>query len=669
MLRCVVALVLLSGCSREAAFPRAPVILISVDTLRSDRLPAYGYRGVATPNIDALRGDAVLYLRAYSHCPMTLPSHASMLTGLLPTEHGVRNNLGDRLDGSKFPTLARRLRDHGYRTGAAVSSYVLRSETGIDHGFDFYEDSVAVTVGGATSEHQRSGFETLRHAESWIRRNSTEPFFFFFHIYEPHAPYTPPEPFKSRYADAYDGEVAASDEIVGRLIKTLKAAGLYDQAVIIFTSDHGEALWEHGEDQHGILLYREVLQVPLLIKAPRSQHGGSTLGDPFALRQLHETILRLTGISAAKKRASSQIYSETVYPRIHLGWSDLRSLIDGRYHYIESSSPELYDLDRDPGETTNLVATERRVAAAMRDSLQSFPAPAISAGRIDPEEARKLAALGYIGTARARSGPLPNPREQIGSLKAIKDAFQLAAEHRNDAAIDAMRSLLETNPRLLEVSTRLGEVLAESGRYDEAIAVFKSAMKQSERFSPETALALAGTYLAAGRGRDAAAHAELASRTSPVEAHTILARAAIEEGRFAEAAEHVRFVPNDPLLVVDLQRAQGNLEGALQTLASVNREMYGVEHRRGDILARLDRPAEAVVAYEREIARFPYHLQSYANLALIHRIEGRDGEAARVLERMAATNPHRGAYLLAAKTLDAVGDRTGAARWRARAAP
>ncbi|HMC23166.1 MAG TPA: sulfatase-like hydrolase/transferase, partial [Thermoanaerobaculia bacterium] len=166
------------GCSKHETVPAAPVILISVDTLRSDHLPVYGYHGVETPHLDALRRDSILFQRAYSHCPMTLPSHISILTGLLPTEHGVRNNIGYRFDGAKFPTLQKTLRARGYRTGAAVSSYVLRSETGISNGFDFYDDSIPVAAAGAVSEHQRSGFETLKVAKAWIGNNAAQPFFF-----------------------------------------------------------------------------------------------------------------------------------------------------------------------------------------------------------------------------------------------------------------------------------------------------------------------------------------------------------------------------------------------------------------------------------------------------------------------------------------------------------
>jgi len=425
--RIAAASLLLIACRRTPVqtFRRAPVVLISVDTLRSDHLPAYGYRGVKTPNIDALRRDSILFQRAYSHCPMTLPSHVSILTGLLPTEHGVRNNIGYRFDGGKFRTLAGVLRSNGYRTGAAVSSYVLRSETGVSQGFDTYDDSIPVAAAGAVSEHQRSGYETLKFTLPWIEHNAQQPLFFFFHIYEPHAPYNP----------SYDGEIAKSDDIVGRLLSRLKSLGIYDRAVIVFLSDHGEGLWEHGEDQHGILLYREALQVPLIIKLPHSARHGSVIERPVPLVDLFPTILQLVGIEKSARSlladaSPKSIYSETLYPRIHLGWSELRSLIDERSHYIDGPRPELYDLRSDPGEVRDLVAAERRTAAAMRQQLQAFPSTIAALQNVDPEEAAKLAALGYIGTPKNRGGPLPNPRDEISHLADIKAAFHLADERR-----------------------------------------------------------------------------------------------------------------------------------------------------------------------------------------------------------------------------------------------
>ncbi|HVG10790.1 MAG TPA: sulfatase-like hydrolase/transferase [Thermoanaerobaculia bacterium] len=713
----IAAALLATACGRDDASPGrdsspgrfagAPVILISVDTLRADHLPAYGYRQVETPNIDGLRRDSVLFERVYSHCPMTLPSHASMFTGSLPTENGVRNNIGYRFEGEKFRTLAEELRERGYAAGAAVSSYVLRSDTGIDDGFEFYEDSIAVATAGAMSEHQRPGMETLKHAQAWILGHREQPFFFFLHLYEPHAPYDPPEPFKSRYPSAYDGEIAAADAIVGELVRSLKNGGLYDSAIIIFTSDHGEGLWDHGEDQHGILLYREALWVPLLVKLPGS-HQADSISRPTPLSHLFGTVLRLVGIDLPSRPASwfdaetdaeveaRPIYSETLYPRIHLGWSELRSLIDGRYHYIEGPSPELYDLERDPGEARNLITIERRAASRLRREMQAYPATAGTIGEIDPEDARNLAALGYVGTPRERGpGPLPNPRDEVKNLARIKAAFRFADERRLDEAITALRSLLQENPKLLDVWSKLGEVLVESGRYDEAIEAYRSAIAHAERFSPDLALALGFAHLKNGHIGDTAAaadHARLALKTHPREANELLARVALEEGRFAVAEEHVRSAlergdrqPATLLLLADVERAAGKLERALQRVQEAEQRaaelgigqqgqqgrqgrLQGADYLRGDLLARLDRPEEAAAAYRREIAAFPQHLQAYANLAVILMIQDRSAEANELLEQMARSNPHRGAFLLAAKTLDVFEDRQGAARWRQRAA-
>jgi Sulfatase len=278
------------------AFPDAPVVLVSIDTLRADHLPAYGYSRVETPHLDRFRKDAVLFASAWSPSPMTLPSHVSMLTGLLPPEHGVRNNVGYVFDGKAHASLPRLLEERGYATGAAVSSYVLRRETGLGALFGFYEDSLEAPRGQGVAEMQRPGGVTARRAAPWLDERGTRPFFFLFHIYEPHVPYDPPEPFRSRFAHPYDGEIAAADAIVGELLDRLRARGLYDRSIVIVTSDHGEGLGDHGEDQHSILLYVEAVRVPLLVKLPRSLLAGRTVETPAGLVDIAPTVLDLLGI-------------------------------------------------------------------------------------------------------------------------------------------------------------------------------------------------------------------------------------------------------------------------------------------------------------------------------------------------------------------------------------
>ena len=658
----LIPFLLLFACSRETAqttsFKNAPVILISVDTLRSDHLPAYGYDKVQTPNIDALRRDGILFQRAYSHCPMTLPSHASILTGLLPAEHGVRNNIGYKFDGEKFRTLAKALQSNGYQTGAAVSSYVMRSDTGIDSGFSYYDDSIPIATAGAASEHQRPGTETLKYAKPWIAQHAQSPFFFFFHIYEPHAPYNP----------TYDLEIAKSDEIVGNLIAHLKALGVYDRALIVFLSDHGEGLWQHGEDQHGVLLYRESLQVPLILKLPQSKRAGETVAKPVQLIDVFPTVLSLLGIEDSKRSLFGEpraIYSETLYPRIHLGWSDLRSLVDDRFHYIDGPRPELYDIAADPGETNDLVAMERRSSASLREKLKAFPTGDTELGAISDEDAKKLAALGYVGSPQQRSGPLPNPKDVIGDLAPIKDAFRLADSRHFDEAVIAFRALLDRNPNLGDAWSKLGEVLVDAGRYDEAIATYKTAIVRSEHFSPNLALSLGNAYMRSGHPDLAIKHAELAMNLHPREAHELMARAHMSAKRYREAADMARMAieegdrqPTTILLFAEVQRAAGDLNGALATIADAERRgndlevphVYGLDYLRGDVLARLDRPSEAIAAYERELKFSPQHLQTWANLAIVYWIEGRRADSERVLNEMVKKNPQSGARLLAKKT-------------------
>src|SRR6476659_6143807 len=226
------------------------IILVSIDTLRSDHLPAYGYKGVETPAIERLRGDGIVFEDAWSQCPLTLPSHVSIFTGVNPPIHGVRNNIGYRLDAKAHPTLARLLKDKGYATGGSVSAWVLRGSTGIGDSFDFYDDAIEPPPGSkAASQAQRPGSDTISRAVAWAEKVRGRPFFLFVHLYEPHSPYEPPEPWRSRFKEPYDGEIAVADAAVGTLLGKLDDWGIYERAAVILLSDHGEGLMDHGEQE------------------------------------------------------------------------------------------------------------------------------------------------------------------------------------------------------------------------------------------------------------------------------------------------------------------------------------------------------------------------------------------------------------------------------------
>ena len=355
----------------------------------------------------------------------------------------MRTNLGYHFDGSAHPTLARTLRKHGYATGAAVSSYVLRGATGIDDSWDLFDDAVGGDVAWTrdVSLLKRPGGETARRALAWVEGVKAKPFFLFVHLFEPHLPYEPPEPFRTRYGATYDAEIAAADAVVGELVGGLKRQGLYDRAIVLLVSDHGEGLGDHGEEEHGILLYREVLHVPLLMKLPGSREAGSRLEAPVALTDIVPTVASLLKLEGPPRKGASLlergrgkagsagIYSETYYPRIHFGWSSLRSLVDERRHYIDGPKPELYDIARDPGEKTDAALADAGVAQAMKRALQGYPSDFVSPGRVDPELAERLKALGYVSESvptRDDEG-LPNPRDRVHVHEKLKHANRLVS--------------------------------------------------------------------------------------------------------------------------------------------------------------------------------------------------------------------------------------------------
>ena len=691
-------LVMLGTCRGDSSppvFPRASVVLISIDTLRADRLPAYGYRGVRTPNLDRFRRDAILYQNAYSPCPMTLPSHLTMLTGLLPQEHGVRNNLGFVFKGETHASLPLLLKDQGYATGAAVSSYVLRAETGLARVFDYYEDSIDPRPGAPFVDYQRPGAKTAAFAREWIARRKTDPFFFFFHIYEPHVPYEPPEPFKSLYPSPYDGEVATADAITGDFLADLKMLGLYDRAIIVLTSDHGEGLGDHGEDQHSILLYLEALHVPLILKLPGGARGGERVDAPAQLSDILPTVTDLLGLKTPGGLGGLSllrlpgprprfIYAETLYPRIQLGWSDLRSLIDGRYQYIHGPRPELYDIVSDPGEKNDRIATESARAALLAKELERFPT-------VDPQEvvrpdagaAEGLAALGYLGGVRERAaGTLPNPRDNLKFVQAMREGWRLASEHRLPEAVEVLTAMVKANPAMVEVWIKLGDVYADAGRDDESEAAYHQALERTPVFLDDVALSQGYAQLRRGRLLEAEAAARRALPLSPAKARDLLTRVALARNRTDEAEGYARAAAGGPdpqpsslLLLVEVQLKKGDPRGALGTLGQAEARaaelrltaVYGLEFLRGDALARLRRPVEAEAAYRKEITNFPAHAEAYSNLAVLRFLRGDRAAVDGLMERMVGANPSRRSYLLAAATWQAFGDPTRAAAWRNRA--
>jgi tetratricopeptide (TPR) repeat protein len=596
----------ISCATRETARPH--VVVISIDTLRSDRLPAYGYGGTKTPSIDRLAADGIVFENAWSHVPLTLPSHASVMTGLLPPEHGVRDNAGQRLD-PKTPTIATLLRANGYATGGGVSAYVLRQSTGIASGFDSYDDQIAFVEGAPTGNLRRSGRETVRLARDWIESHRASPFFLFVHLFEPHAPYE---------GGSYDAAVAKADEAVGELLDKLRQRKIYDDTLVILLSDHGEGLRDHGEQEHGVLLYREALQVPLIVKLPRSERRGERVPALAQLIDVLPTILDATKTTPpASLRGQSLLgdlgnrtsYAETLYPRIHLGWSELRSIVDWPIHLIDGPKPELYRVAADRREQTNVLDANRRDFTRLRAQLEAMPKAAVTAQRIDAEEARKLAALGYVSGGAAKASDL-NPRDHLADLDALKSVSTKMAGRRFAEAAKEMEALLARNPGWSDLRDQLGVAYESLGDLESAERTYREAIRATPELGPDFALSLARILLARGKLDDAERHARIAEATNPGGAKLILAQVLVARR--------------------DLPAALAMLHGVAAPRA---------DFVRGDILARLNRTAEARTAFEKAIAADPRHVDAYIALALVFRIEGNVAASRATLERMVAAMP------------------------------
>ncbi|MGH9366661.1 MAG: sulfatase-like hydrolase/transferase [Thermoanaerobaculia bacterium] len=685
-----------TGCGRGPrtgeTFPRAPVVLVSIDTLRSDHLPFYGHAGVETPALSSLRKDSILFEKAYAHVPLTLPSHADVLTGRLSSEHGIHDNLGYHLRRD-VPTLAELLKKAGYATAAAVSCYVLKGDSGISRGFDLYDDEVEPPEArAALGRVQRAGTETEGRLETWLGSQTGDaPLFAFLHLYEPHTPYEPPEPFKSRYKDPYDGEIAAADAIVGRFLAFLKEKGLYDRALIVFFSDHGEGLNDHGEAEHGMFLYREALQVPLLVKLPGGRRAGSAVAAPAALSDVFTTVGQAVGLTGFKgpagtvslvelasdpKPSPRRLLAETFFPRIHFGWSELSSLLEGRWHYIEAPRPEIYDLDADPGEKNNRIAEKPDALRALRADLQKKRPAFETPGEIDPEARRKLRSLGYLSAGPSPSDTLDDPKDRIATFEQLRRGLGEFTGGNPAKAHEIFAKLLAENPRMLDVWDMDSRALIALGRPEEGLA----ALKKTVDLAPAVARApylieVANLCLQLGKFDEARRHVEAIRALGDSAADDIEARAALGLGDLAAAETAARGalakgsgkVRVRACLVLgriavrrgDLASARHYADQAQALSAGDKVPQSGLHMLRGDVLARSGQIQEAEREFLEEIRLYPDRLDARISLGTLYASANRRQDARRVIVELVSRQPTPEAFLLGMRTFHATEDREG----------
>ncbi len=639
-----------AGCrGREVGpFANAPVVLVSIDTLRADHLAAYGYRAGRTPRLDTLARDGVVFEDVYSHCPLTLPAHASLFTGLLPPHHGVRDNLGFALDPSRR-TLAARYHAAGVATGGAVSAYVLRRATGIGAGFDWFDDAIPIdTTRRGLGEQQRDGAITVEAVSSWIEARGGQRFFAFLHLYEPHTPYTPPPAYRD-LGHPYDGEIAYADELVGRLVDRLAARGLLDRAIVAVTSDHGEGLGDHGEAEHGLFIYRESVRVPWILRLPGRRGAGTRVNGVVAQADIAPTLLDLSGLEArgmdgVSRRAAlagtpvaaRPVYSETLFLQ----------------RWVESQAGG------------------------------APPAPA--AVPLDVRE--RLQALGYLGSGpgpSAPTGPAADPKDRVAAYEAFRAATALRQEGRDAEAVAALEKVLTNDPGMLDAREVLGECLFRLGRTRDAIAALQAVLdRDPERASAH--LALARLYAIGGNRAEMERHAARAAGAEPGKAFEMLAEATFSARRMDDAEAFARrAVAADPERVIAhyvlglVAASRGKCEEALGDYGRADQARQrqqglvvpGLQARIGECLARLGREADAERAFEAEIAAQSSSVDGRMGLAILYRSQGRDEAAREALAGIVTANPQAGAneYWTVVRSLAGLGDAPAAREWAARA--
>jgi choline-sulfatase len=686
------------GASGLNARPRS-VLLVSVDTLRADHLGSYGYGAAATPVIDGLAARGLRFAQATTTVPLTLPAHTSLMTGTFPTFNGVRDNGGFYVDDS-LTTLAETLKEQGYRTGGFIGAFVLDRRWGIAQGFDTYFDDFDLSkfdMSAGLDAAQRPGKDVVDHALAWLALDREQPFLAWVHLYDPHAPYRPPEPFRSRFPatleGAYDGEIATADEQIGRLLADLKDSGQLESTLVIVVGDHGESLGEHGEQQHGFFIYDAALHIPLIVAGPGVP--AKTVSEQVRIVDVMPTVLDLLAVRPPEGVQGQSLmplargealdllaYSETWYPRYHYGWSELTSVRDGRFKFIAAPRRELYDITADPGETKDLSLENARMADALERALQDVSKRTATRAveqkpqAIDAETEQRLRALGYVASTVTRAAleerPRRDPKDTIRLYGLLKLAAQDSVEGNLDAGIAKVKEVLAVDPDVIEAHTMLGNMHVKAKRFPEAIAAYKRALAvDPEHQGAAWSLALA--YEAAGQEAEAKAGFERVVQLDPRGAKPLyqLAGLAARRQDYVEAArlleQGLTLDADRPAFLTKLAEVRiamnqlDQAEAALAEAVKIKPEQPMAHYNRALVDEARGNAQGAIAEYEMEIKISPKLWQPHFNLAKLLAAGGRRPEAIVQFKAAVDLDPEFGTgYLYLAKALADGGNLAGA---------
>ncbi|MCP4148783.1 MAG: sulfatase-like hydrolase/transferase [bacterium] len=547
------------------------IILFTLDTLRADHLPSYGYPGVETPHMDALSRQGVVFEQCTSSTNLTLPSHSSIMTGTYPTYHGIRVNGSTALSGV-HQTLAELFAGNGYMCGAFIAAFVLDGRWGLKQGFHHYDDKFElkkykhIDLGRV----QRPANEMVDAALEWMDKKKDKPFFSWIHLYDPHTPYSPPEPYYSRYKNRlnglYDGEIAYTDEQIGRCVQWLKDNNLDKNTIIVLLGDHGEGLGSHGEMTHGYYIYDYAVQVPLIMATPFDELKGVRVASQVRTIDVYATLLEMAGISIPAANQGESLlplafnpaeskdrpaYSESMVPDIQYGWSALYSLRTSDYKYIDAPKPELYDLRNDPGETENLWKSRQSIVREFKKDLlhiqktSAVGAPDPESANLDKETMRRLASLGYAGTPvsrrKSKNSSLEDPKDKREIYEAISRASEHFANDDFETAAKELETVMKQEPDIPQAMLILANSYAKLDRRDEAKVYLDRLLKRDPN-NLQALNCLANVLSKMGKKEDVITLCKKAIAVDALnsQAYTLIGETYIDDGNHKEALPYLQ---------------------------------------------------------------------------------------------------------------------------------
>lgn len=570
-----VALLVLGSCKspeRKSATTEVPssnkrrnLVVVTIDTVRPDHLGCYGYTRIKTPNLDKLAATGALFENAVSQAPLTAPSHASMFTGTYPPIHKVRDTGGFILEPENT-TIAEVLEQQGWDTAAFVGASVLKKSFGFAQGFSVYDDQMPQPrAGGMATEYpERRASEVVDRAINWLDSRSEKPFFLWVHLFDAHTPYDPPSPFKEEYKERpYDGEVAYVDQQLGRLLDGIGRKSAPENTLIVVLSDHGESLSDHGEFTHGIFLYDSTLRIALVMAGPNVPKG-IRVKEQARTIDLSPTLFTLLGVKGSEgvqgvslapaftgKMVSDFSYAETLFSKINMGWAELRAIRTNRWKYIRAPKAELYDLQQDPGESSNVIDAHPSEAKELEAKLRSVIGSGtsdekVSTAMIDRHTSEQLRSLGYTGGAHQREYQLTgkgiNPKDRVEVLKLLQLAMSPESRIPRPQRISLLRRALTLDPANPTIYYDLGGEYDKAGHPDEAMALYRAGIKNGI----DTAWLysrLGNLYLRQGNMNEAIGSFERAAQLNPSDSESLsdLATAYLETGRVGDGERVFRW--------------------------------------------------------------------------------------------------------------------------------